>query len=146
MRADDGVDDFEIPRIPLRYDPAVLAGKALQEKLRTARAPGRRDAYDVVTHPQAAMSELLTDLGFTQGLDPSSDVPASRPAHCEDQLAHHPTSPDRSRDTDPTERTGATYRCSGVGIELLSRRGRSSPAIGALPGAARILVAPTRRR
>ncbi|WP_406415210.1 relaxase domain-containing protein [Streptomyces sp. NBC_00873] len=52
----------EIPRLPLSYDRAVLAGAVVREKLRTATATAtavRGRAYDVVAHQQAAMSEQL---------------------------------------------------------------------------------------
>ncbi|WP_326681050.1 MobF family relaxase [Streptomyces sp. NBC_01237] len=49
--------EWEIPRIPLQYDRAVLAGAVVREKLRTAVVRGR--GYDVVAHQQAAMPELL---------------------------------------------------------------------------------------
>ncbi|MFG2097182.1 MobF family relaxase [Streptomyces sp. NPDC048612] len=50
--------EWEIPRVPPRYERAVLAGAAVREKLRpTVAARGR--AYDVVAHQQAAMPEQL---------------------------------------------------------------------------------------
>ncbi|MFF1268789.1 hypothetical protein ACFVZE_23445 [Streptomyces anulatus] len=49
--------EWEIPRIPLQYERAVLAGAVVREKLRTTVVRGR--AYDVVAHQQAAMPELL---------------------------------------------------------------------------------------
>ncbi|MFD8960295.1 MobF family relaxase [Streptomyces anulatus] len=53
--------EWEIPRIPLQYERAVLAGAAVREQLRTTTTatavPGR--AYDVVAHQQAAMPEQL---------------------------------------------------------------------------------------
>ncbi|MFB7258068.1 MobF family relaxase [Streptomyces nojiriensis] len=52
--------EWEIPRIPLQYERAVLAGAAVREKLRTATATAVRGrAYDVVAHQQAAMPEQL---------------------------------------------------------------------------------------
>ncbi|MEV6742498.1 MobF family relaxase [Streptomyces sp. NPDC051104] len=54
--------EWEIPRIPLQYEPAVLAGAAVREKLRTTTATAtaaRGRAYDVVAHQQAAMPEQL---------------------------------------------------------------------------------------
>ncbi|MYY80829.1 MULTISPECIES: MobF family relaxase [unclassified Streptomyces] len=53
--------EWEIPRIPLQYDRAVLAGAVVREKLRTTTtAPAVRGrAYDVVAHQQAAMPEQL---------------------------------------------------------------------------------------
>ncbi|MFJ1601563.1 MobF family relaxase [Streptomyces sp. NPDC088261] len=47
----------EIPRVPLQYERAVLAGAVVREKLRTTTARGR--AYDVVAHQQVAMPEQL---------------------------------------------------------------------------------------
>ncbi|MFF2570973.1 hypothetical protein [Streptomyces sp. NPDC058084] len=52
--------EWEIPRVPLQYERAVLAGAVLWEKLRTTTATAVRGrAYDVVTHQQAAMPEQL---------------------------------------------------------------------------------------
>ncbi|MGW7109309.1 MobF family relaxase [Streptomyces xanthophaeus] len=55
--------EWEIPRIPLQYERAVLAGAVVREKLRTTTATtataGRGRAYDVVAHQQAAMPEQL---------------------------------------------------------------------------------------
>ncbi|MFJ8697017.1 MobF family relaxase [Streptomyces roseolilacinus] len=50
--------EWEIPRIPLQYDRAVLAGAMVREKLRTTTVVRGR-AYDVVAHQQAAMPEQL---------------------------------------------------------------------------------------
>ncbi|MGQ4356664.1 hypothetical protein [Streptomyces drozdowiczii] len=50
--------EWEIPRTPLQYERAVLAGAEVREKLRTTTAVRGR-AYDVVAHPQAAMPEQL---------------------------------------------------------------------------------------
>ncbi|MGW8971271.1 hypothetical protein [Streptomyces platensis] len=53
--------EWEIPRVPLQYERAVLAGAAVREKLRsTVAARGR--AYDVAAHQQAAMPEQLLTL------------------------------------------------------------------------------------
>jgi len=49
--------EWEIPRIPLQYERAVLAGAVVREKLRTTVVRGR--GYDVVAHQQAAMPEQL---------------------------------------------------------------------------------------
>ncbi|MCX5278151.1 MobF family relaxase [Streptomyces virginiae] len=51
--------EWEIPRIPLQYERAVLAGAVVREKLRTTATAVRGRAYDVVTHQQAAMPEQL---------------------------------------------------------------------------------------
>ncbi len=50
--------EWEIPRIPLQYDRAVLAGAVVREQLRTTTVVRGR-AYDVVAHQQAAMAEQL---------------------------------------------------------------------------------------
>ncbi|MFD6331661.1 hypothetical protein ACFWGI_19085 [Streptomyces niveus] len=50
--------EWEIPRVPLRYDRAVLASAVVREKLRTTTARRGR-AYDVTAHQQAAMGEQL---------------------------------------------------------------------------------------
>ncbi|GAA3914376.1 hypothetical protein GCM10023084_77560 [Streptomyces lacrimifluminis] len=50
--------EWEIPRVPLQYERAVLAGAVVREQLfTTTTARGR--AYDVVAHQQAAMPEQL---------------------------------------------------------------------------------------
>ncbi|MGW2425610.1 MobF family relaxase [Streptomyces sp. NPDC001709] len=49
--------EWEIPRLPLQYERAVLAGAVVREKLRTTTV--WRRAYDVVAHQQAAMPEQL---------------------------------------------------------------------------------------
>jgi len=46
------------PRVVLRYDRAVLASKAVQDKLRATMAVRGR-AYDVAAHQHAAMPEQL---------------------------------------------------------------------------------------
>ncbi|MEU4800226.1 hypothetical protein [Streptomyces sp. NPDC023327] len=57
---DVDVGEWEIPRIPLQYDRAVLAGAVVREKLHTTTAAAVRGrAYDVVAHQQAAMPEQL---------------------------------------------------------------------------------------
>ncbi|QWA26743.1 hypothetical protein KJK32_46300 (plasmid) [Streptomyces sp. JCM17656] len=53
-----GPGEWEIPRVPLQYERAVLAGAAVGEKLRSTVATRGR-AYDVVAHQQAAMPEQL---------------------------------------------------------------------------------------
>ncbi|POG44954.1 hypothetical protein BV881_24280 [Streptomyces sp. ZL-24] len=63
--------EWEIPRIPLQYDRAVLAGAVVREKLRTtAAAAVRGRAYDVVAHQQAAMPEQLL---ASEPVDPEHD-------------------------------------------------------------------------
>ncbi|MFF7172921.1 hypothetical protein ACIP8U_44380 [Streptomyces pseudovenezuelae] len=61
--------EWEIPRIPLQNERAVLAGAVVREKLRTATAVGSR-AYDVVAHQQAAMPEQLL---APEPADPETD-------------------------------------------------------------------------
>ncbi|MEU6511970.1 hypothetical protein [Streptomyces sp. NPDC046942] len=50
--------EWDIPRVPLRHDRAVIASTVLSARLRTARRTGR-DPYDVFAHQQAAMPEQL---------------------------------------------------------------------------------------
>ncbi len=63
-----GSEEWDIPRVPLSYDRAVLAAAAVREKLRTTVVRGQ--AYDVAAHQQAAMPELLI-----AGQDPGPDSP-----------------------------------------------------------------------
>ncbi|MFJ1787302.1 MobF family relaxase [Streptomyces anulatus] len=52
--------EWDVPRLPLQYDRAVLAGAAVREQLHTTTAAAVRGrAYDVVAHQQAAMPEQL---------------------------------------------------------------------------------------
>jgi hypothetical protein len=51
--------EWEIPRIPLQYERAVLAGAVVREDLRTTTTAVRGRAYAVVAHQQAAMPEQL---------------------------------------------------------------------------------------
>ncbi|WP_167381348.1 MobF family relaxase [Streptomyces misionensis] len=52
--------EWEIPRIPLPYERAVLAGAVVRDKLRTTASTAVRGrAGDVVAHQQAAMPEQL---------------------------------------------------------------------------------------
>ncbi|MFJ8546282.1 relaxase domain-containing protein [Streptomyces sp. NPDC093586] len=63
--------EWEIPRLPLQYERAVLAGAVVREQLRTTTAPAVRGrAYDVVTHQQAAMPEQLL---LPEPADPEHD-------------------------------------------------------------------------
>lgn len=55
---DQVAGEWEIPRVALRYDRAVLAARVVQEKLRTITAVRGR-GYDVAAHQQAAMPEQL---------------------------------------------------------------------------------------
>ncbi|MEU1558533.1 MobF family relaxase [Streptomyces scabiei] len=56
---DQRAGEWEIPRVQLNYDRAVLAGAVVREKLRTTATAVRGRAYDVVAHQQAAMPEQL---------------------------------------------------------------------------------------
>ncbi|MGW9423855.1 hypothetical protein ACWGSU_21165, partial [Streptomyces koyangensis] len=51
--------EWEIPRVPLQYERAVLASTVVREQLRTTTTAMRGRAYDVVAHQQAAMPEQL---------------------------------------------------------------------------------------
>ncbi|MFF1496634.1 MobF family relaxase [Streptomyces sp. NPDC058304] len=50
--------EWDISRVPLRYDRAVIASTMLAAQLRTARRTGRA-MYDVTAHQKAAMPEQL---------------------------------------------------------------------------------------
>jgi hypothetical protein len=66
--------EWDIPRVPLLYDRAVIASTVLSARLGAARRTGRALYDDVVVHQQAAMPEQL--LLFAQEQPP----PAARPA------------------------------------------------------------------
>ncbi|MFE2403184.1 hypothetical protein, partial [Streptomyces rubiginosohelvolus] len=70
--------EWEIPRIPLQYDRAVLAGAAVREQLRTTTTATvvRGRAYDVVAHQQAAMPEQLL---APEPADPEHDDHEQKP-------------------------------------------------------------------
>ncbi|MFD3518610.1 MobF family relaxase [Streptomyces sp. NPDC058657] len=52
--------EWEVPRVPLQYERAVLAGAVVREKkLRTTTTAVRGRAYNDVAHQQAAMPEQL---------------------------------------------------------------------------------------
>ncbi|MCX4598830.1 relaxase domain-containing protein [Streptomyces sp. NBC_01549] len=51
--------EWDIPRVPLLYDRAVIASTVLSARLRAARRTGRALYDDVVAHQQAAMPEQL---------------------------------------------------------------------------------------
>ncbi|MEU5689918.1 MobF family relaxase [Streptomyces venezuelae] len=75
------VGEWEIPRIPLQYDRAVLAGAVVREKLHTtAAAAVRGRAYDVVAHQQAAMPEQLL---APEPADPEHDDQEQKPGRRE---------------------------------------------------------------
>ncbi|MCY0947020.1 MobF family relaxase [Streptomyces antarcticus] len=65
-----GAGEWDVPRVPLSYDRAVLAGAAVREKLRATVLRGRE--YDVVAHQQAAMPEQLL---APPAADPEDDRP-----------------------------------------------------------------------
>ncbi|MFE2078020.1 MobF family relaxase [Streptomyces misionensis] len=70
--------EWEIPRIPLPYERAVLAGAVVREQLRATVVRGR--AYDVVTHQQAAMPEQLL---APESADPEHDDQEQEPGRRE---------------------------------------------------------------
>ncbi|MFJ3513120.1 MobF family relaxase [Streptomyces luteogriseus] len=72
--------EWEIPRIPLQYERAVLAGAVVREQLRTTTAAVRGRAYDVVAHQQAAMPEQLL---APQPADPEHDDQEQEPGRRE---------------------------------------------------------------
>ncbi|MFD3681954.1 MobF family relaxase [Streptomyces sp. NPDC058613] len=57
--SDQDAGEWEIARIPLQYERAVLAGAVVREKLRTTATVLRGRAYDVEAHQQAAMPDQL---------------------------------------------------------------------------------------
>ncbi|MFI0756738.1 MobF family relaxase [Streptomyces anulatus] len=73
--------EWEIPRIPLQYERAVLAGAVVREQLRTTTASAVRGrAYDVVAHQQAAMPERLL---APEPADPGHDGQEQEPGRSE---------------------------------------------------------------
>lgn len=79
--------EWEIPRIPLQYERAVLAGTALREKLRTTTATAVRGrAYDVARHQQAAMPEQLLAPAAAD-LEPDGQEPEAGPREAIDMTA-----------------------------------------------------------
>ncbi|MGW1819435.1 MobF family relaxase [Streptomyces sp. NPDC002125] len=73
--------EWEIPRVPLQYDRAVLAGAVVREQLRTTAATAVRGrAYDVVAHQQAAMPEQLL---APESADPEHDDQDDKPGRHE---------------------------------------------------------------
>ncbi|MGW9247539.1 hypothetical protein [Streptomyces badius] len=71
--------EWEIPRIPLQYDRAVLAGAVVREQLRTTTVVRGR-AYEVVAHQQAAMPEQLLT---SEPADPEHDDQEQKPGRRE---------------------------------------------------------------
>ncbi|MGA5431231.1 MobF family relaxase [Streptomyces koyangensis] len=75
------VGEWEIARIPLQYDRAVLAGAVVRERLHTTMAAAVRGrAYDVVAHQQAAMPEQLL---APEPVDPEHDDQEQKPGRRE---------------------------------------------------------------
>ncbi|WP_198544741.1 relaxase domain-containing protein, partial [Streptomyces sp. Root1295] len=74
--------EWEIPRIPLQYDRAVLAGAVVREQLRitTTDTAVRGRAYDVARHQQAAMPEQLL---APEPADPENDDQEEKPGRPE---------------------------------------------------------------
>ncbi|MFC8728209.1 hypothetical protein [Streptomyces bacillaris] len=71
--------EWDVPRVPLQYDRAVLAGAVVREQLRiTTVVRGR--AYDVVAHHQAAMPEQLL---APEPADPEHDDQEQKPGRRE---------------------------------------------------------------
>lgn len=85
--------EWEIPRVPLQYERAVLAGRVVQEKLRTATATAVRGrVYDVVAHQHAAMPEQQL-APEPAGMDRSArrdNADTPHPVREDDQHAHRP--------------------------------------------------------
>jgi hypothetical protein len=77
-----GAGEWEIPRVPLSYDRAVLAGAVVREKLRTTVVRGL--GYDVAAHQQAALPELLL---ANQDADPDRLEPEDEPRSAIDLTA-----------------------------------------------------------
>ncbi|MFE1028630.1 MobF family relaxase [Streptomyces sp. NPDC058818] len=74
--------EWEIPRIPLQYERAVLAGAVVREQLRTTTTATavRGRACDVVAHQQAAMPEQLL---APEPADPEHDDQEQEPGRRE---------------------------------------------------------------
>ncbi|SCF88119.1 hypothetical protein [Streptomyces sp. Ncost-T10-10d] len=86
---DQDAGEWEIPRVPLSYGRAVLAGVAVREKLRTTTTAAtatavRGGAYDVAARQQAAMPELLL---AHQDTDPDRPEPEDEPRSAIDLTA-----------------------------------------------------------
>ncbi|MFE6288185.1 MobF family relaxase [Streptomyces sp. NPDC057877] len=81
-RPDQRAGKWEIPRVQLNYDRAVLARAVVREKLRTTTTTTavRGRAYDVVAHQQAAMPEQLL---APQPADPEHDDQEQEPGRRE---------------------------------------------------------------
>ncbi|MFF9497181.1 MobF family relaxase [Streptomyces flaveolus] len=73
--------EWEIPRLPLQYERAVLAGAVVREKLRTTTAV-RGHTYDVVAYQQAAIPEQLL---APEPADPELEDPEQKPG-CREAL------------------------------------------------------------
>ncbi|MFE9700603.1 MobF family relaxase [Streptomyces sp. NPDC006270] len=73
--------EWDVPRVPLQYDRAVLAGAVVREQLRATTATAVRGrAYDVVAHQQAAMPEQLL---AHEPADPEHDDQDDKPGRHE---------------------------------------------------------------
>ncbi|MER5312263.1 MobF family relaxase [Streptomyces sp. NPDC002773] len=77
---DQDAGEWEIPRVPLQYERAVLAGAVVRQKLRTTATAVRGRAYDVVAHQQAAMPEQLL---APEPADPDHDDQEQKPGRRE---------------------------------------------------------------
>ncbi|MFF8798126.1 MobF family relaxase [Streptomyces globisporus] len=76
-----GAGEWEIPRTPLQYERAVLAGAVVREQLRTTTTVVVRGrAYDVARHQQAAMPEQLL---APEPADPENDDQEQKPGRPE---------------------------------------------------------------
>ncbi|MFF6860245.1 MobF family relaxase [Streptomyces bacillaris] len=73
--------EWDVPRIPLQYDRALLAGAVVREQLRATTATAVRGrAHDVVAHQQAAMPEQLLP---PEPTDPEHDDQEDEPGRRE---------------------------------------------------------------
>ncbi|MFJ1804051.1 MobF family relaxase [Streptomyces sp. NPDC088180] len=76
-----GAGEWDVPRVPLQYDRAVLAGAVVREQMRATTATAVRGrAYDVVAHQQAAMPEQLL---APEPADPEHDDQEDEPGRRE---------------------------------------------------------------
>ncbi|MFC7934047.1 MobF family relaxase [Streptomyces cinereoruber] len=78
--------EWDIPRVPLRYDRAVITSTALTHQMRAARGTGRARYYESVTaHQQAAMPEQLLPL-FDTASDTEEPEDGGEPADYMERL------------------------------------------------------------
>ncbi|MFC8583719.1 hypothetical protein ACFUGD_03995 [Streptomyces sp. NPDC057217] len=81
-----GMGEWDIPRVPLRHDRAVIASTAFTHQMRAARGVGRTRYYEGVTaHQQAAMPEQLLPL-FDTASDIKEPEVGGEPADCMERL------------------------------------------------------------